>query len=108
MEDLKSRIAVVLERMSSDLRMRNYSESTIKTYVIHIRRFSRYCGKPAQELGNISCISLKKKGVRGVLTANRRQPTIFFYRTTLDREWMVEYLPYPRRERRLPVVLTQE
>src|SRR2546425_7507934 len=32
----------------------------------------------------------------------------FFYETTLHRPWMVEYLPYPKKPRTLPVILSRD
>jgi site-specific recombinase XerD len=32
----------------------------------------------------------------------------FFYRITLSRDWVVEHLPFPRRAKQLPVVLSPE
>jgi site-specific recombinase XerD len=32
----------------------------------------------------------------------------FLYRNTLGKEWALPYIPTPRREKRLPVVLSQE
>jgi site-specific recombinase XerD len=31
----------------------------------------------------------------------------FLYRVTLDRRWVIEHLPFPRQERRLPTVLSR-
>ena len=32
----------------------------------------------------------------------------FFYETTLDRPWMVEYIPYPKKPKTLPVILSRD
>ena len=31
----------------------------------------------------------------------------FFYQTTLGQRWMVEHIPYPRRQKKLPVILSR-
>src|SRR4029453_8852542 len=32
----------------------------------------------------------------------------FFYETTLGRPWMVEYIPYPKKPKTLPVILSRD
>ena len=39
------------QRMIDDLRLRNYSASTIKSYVYHIAKFASFFGKSPDTLG---------------------------------------------------------
>ena len=96
-----------------ELQRRNYAEITIKNYLRIIDDFARYCGQPIEKLGpnHIRAYQahlfrdrkLASKTVRQHVAALR-----FVYVKTLKRAYMLEYIPFPREERRLPLVLSQE
>ena len=99
-------------RMATDLRVRNYSEKTIKVYLGHVARFARHFGRSPDELGAEEVRAFQQFMVeRHLSVANQTQfvsALRFLYRVTLDREEMVRRLPYPRKCLKLPVVLTRE
>ena len=96
-----------------ELQRRNYAEITIKNYLRIIDDFVRYSGQPIEKLGpnHIRAYQahlfrdrkLASKTVRQHVAALR-----FVYVKTLKRAYMLEYIPFPREERRLPLVLSQE
>jgi integrase/recombinase XerD len=100
-------------RMLSDLEVRNYSPSTRRIYVSHVARFARHFGRSPSELGSeearayVSHLVEEKKislsYYNQVVSALR-----FLYRVTLDRPEMIGRLPRPRREKRLPTVLSRD
>lgn len=101
------------QRMIQDMRIRNYSPKTIKHYVSHVAAFARHFGKSPDRLGpphirgyQVYLIEEKKcswSNFNIAVCALR-----FFYRVTLKKDWMVEHLPYGRRPKTLPVVLSRE
>src|SRR5258706_4615212 len=99
-------------RMIEDLRIRNFSPNTIAGYIGYVARFARHFGRSPADLG--------PEHVRGYLVHLRDQQRAgvgtmvqcvsalrFLYRTTLKRGWAIPEIPYPKRERKLPVVLTR-
>ena len=99
-------------RMLEDLRIRNFSPHTQKAYVRYVARFARHFGCPPDQLGpeDIRAFQVHLADARAsfgtlvqVVSALR-----FFYGVTLGKDWVVERIPYPKPESRLPVVLSRE
>lgn len=99
-------------RMIEDLRIRNFSPNTIAGYIGYVARFARHFGRSPADLG--------PEHVRGFLVHLRVQQRAgvgtmvqcvsalrFLYRVTLKRGWAIPEIPYPKKERKLPVVLTR-
>ena len=101
------------QRMIEDLEIRNYPPETIKGYVFYVAQSAKHFGKSpdllgAEEIRPYQVFLLREKKVASstlnlVLSALR-----FFYKVTLEREWALEHLRYPRRAKRLPVVLCKQ
>jgi integrase/recombinase XerD len=99
--------------MLEELQRRNYSQTTVNTYLKVVEDFSRHFHRPPDELGKdqlrayqVHLLQERKLGVRtvGLHTAALR----FFFCKTLKRMYPVEEVPYPRAPRRLPIILTRE
>jgi integrase/recombinase XerD len=99
--------------MLEELQRRNYSETTVNTYLKVVEDFARHFHRPPDQLGKdqirayqVYLFKERKLGVRtvGLHTAALR----FFFCKTLKREYPVEEVPYPRAPRRLPIILTRE
>jgi integrase/recombinase XerD len=99
--------------MLEELQRRNYSQTTVNTYLKVVEDFARYFHRPPDELGKeqlrayqVHLLQERKLGVRtvGLHTAALR----FFFCKTLKRMYPVEEVPYPRAPRRLPIILTKE
>src|SRR6266567_3676501 len=101
------------QRMLEDLQIRNYSPTTIRLYLQAVKAFSKHFGKPPDQLGaehirlyQLFLIKEKKVGLSTfiqVVCALR-----FFYTHTLNRKVAIERIPFPRRERKLPLILSRE
>ena len=99
------------QRMIEDLRIRNYTDTTIKTYIHQVKKFANFFGRSPEHLGpdqirsyqvhlvEHKCISLSS--LKQAVCALR-----FLYRTTLKRHWSMDLIPYPRQEKKLPVILS--
>ena len=101
------------ERMRSILRTRNYSPRTEETYIDAVARFARHFGKSPDQLGAAQVteyqIWLREHKHASATLANQAVCALrFLYREVLDRPDEVARIPYARRERRLPVVLSPE
>lgn len=106
-------MSALKQRMIDDMRVRNYSPKTIKLYVTQVRQFAEYYGSSPDQLGlehvrGYQVYLVDEKHVSWshfniVVSALR-----FFYRTTLSRKEIVERIPYAKRPRTLPCVLSRE
>jgi integrase/recombinase XerD len=99
--------------MLEELQRRNYSQTTVTSYVKIVADFAKYFQRPPDRLGpdeiriyQLHLLNDRKQGVRtvGTQTAALR----FFFCKTLKRHYPVEEVPYPRAPRKLPIILTQE
>ncbi|GJL90292.1 MAG: integrase [Minwuia thermotolerans] len=100
-------------RMLEELRMRNYSESTIRNYVNAVARFARHFGASPQDLGggearefqaHLATHCRVSASVLNISVCALR----FLYDKVLDRPRVVERLPYAKKPKKLPVVLSRE
>ena len=100
------------QRMIDDMRIRNLSPRTIETYVEKVARFARQFGKSPEYLGPEDI----RTYLLGLVNAKFARSTLvqnvcalrFLYKITLHRPWEDQVLPFPKKERRLPVVLSRE
>lgn len=99
-------------RMLEDLRIRNFSPHTQKAYIRYVARFARHFGRPPDQLGpeHIRAFQghLANAGACYSTLTQVASALRFLYRITLQKDWAVERIPYPKPERRLPVVLSRE
>jgi site-specific recombinase XerD len=99
------------QRMTDDMRIRNLAPRTIDSYVRRVAQFARHFQCPPDKLNldhvrSYQVFLLKK----GCSTSELRVVTCalrFFYRVTLRRHVPDERIPYPKEEKRLPVVLSR-
>lgn len=97
------------QQMLEELQRRNYSQSTVRSYLKTVEDFARYFHRPPDQLGpdeirayQVYLLQERKQGVRTV--GNHTAALRFFFCKT----YPVEEVPYPRAPRRLPTILTQE
>ena len=99
------------QRMMEDLQIRNYSPATIDTYIRQVARFAKHHGRSPEALGPEDIrsyqVHLLKQKV-SYSTFNQSVAALrFLYRVSLQRSWPVVHLPYGKKPKRLPVVLSQ-
>lgn len=99
------------EAMKQELVLHGYSPRTIKAYVQHVARFTRHFGKSPRELGReeIYDYLLYLANEKRVSRAYRDQAVSalkFLYGRVLGRSFVAEALPRPRKEYKLPSVLS--
>jgi site-specific recombinase XerD len=98
--------------MIDDLRIRNYSRCTIDNYIRMVAQFAKHFGRSPQRLGpehvrDYQLHLLANKTSWGVF--NQTVAALrFLYRVTLKQSWPLERLPYGKKPKRLPCVLSQQ
>jgi integrase/recombinase XerD len=100
-------------RMIEDMRVRNLSPNTQRLYIDGVARFARYFGKSPELLGPEDVRTYQVYLIHQKhASSSALQQTVcalrFLYRNTLGKEWALPYIPAPKREKKLPVVLSQE
>jgi integrase/recombinase XerD len=100
------------QRMLEDLQIRNYSPTTTRIYLHVIVEFARHFGKPPDQLGaeqirQYQLFLIKEKQVSLSTYIQTVCALRFFYTHTLNRKIAIERIPFPRRERKLPVILSR-
>jgi integrase/recombinase XerD len=98
-------------RMIEELRLRNYSSNTITVYIRCVAQFAQHFRLSPDRLGpkhirQYQLFLVERKKVSWALFTQTVCALRFFYQRTLHRNWMIEYIPYPRHEEKLPVVLS--
>jgi site-specific recombinase XerD len=99
------------QKMLEDLKLRNYSPNTIEVYIRCVARFARYFGASPDRLGpehirKYQLFLVQQKKLSWSLFNQNVCALRFFYHHTLHKDWMIEHIPYPRHEQKLPVVLS--
>ncbi len=100
------------QRMLEDLRLRNYTVSTQQTYAFQVAKFAKHFGRSPHLLGPEEIRSyqlhLVETGVSWSTFSQSVCALRFLYRVTLGMAFLVEYIPFPKQEKRLPIVLSRE
>ncbi len=99
------------QRMLDDMRLRNFSPKTIHAYTDHVAKFATYFNKSPERLGpdEIRRYQLHLVHTRHASWSTFNQAVCalrFLYRVTLQKDWIVTHIPFPKVERKLPVVLS--
>jgi len=99
------------QRMLEELQRRNYSQTTIDSYILAVKEFAKYCNKSPDLLGaedvrryQLYLINEKKLAPHTVKV--RMSALRFFYWKTLKRRDLhFDDMPMPKEPMKLPVVL---
>lgn len=99
--------------MLEDLQIRHYSPTTIRLYLYAVGAFSKHFGKPPDQLGaehirRYQLFLTKEKKVSTSTYVLMVCALRFFYTHTLHRKVAIDRIPFPRRERKLPLILSRE
>jgi site-specific recombinase XerD len=99
--------------MLEELERRNYSESTKRAYIATIEDLARYFRRPPDQLEPAHIRQYQAYLFRNRKlspnTVNQRTGALrFFFITVLRKAWSIADTPYPKRNFRLPKVLSQQ
>ena len=106
-------MTLLRQRMIEDMHIRNLAPATQKIYVGCVARFAQYFGQSPDQLGREHIREymrylVEQKGASASYHAQVASALRFLYHRTLRVDWPIEHIPSPRREQRLPVVLSRE
>jgi Phage integrase, N-terminal SAM-like domain len=100
------------QRLIDDLRLPNYAPRTISTSVAAVVRFARHFGRSPDQLGaahvrqyQLHLLEQRASWCRFNQTVAARR---FFYGTTLGRPEVVTVIPYGKKPKSLPAVLSPD
>lgn len=105
-------MSALRQKMIEDLQIRNYSPNTIVSYVHCVAAFAKHFGQspdlltPAH-IRDYQVFLVQERKVSWSRLVQTVCALRFFYHHTLGRKWMIEFIPYPRRVKKLPSVLSQ-
>jgi site-specific recombinase XerD len=99
--------------MIEDMRVRNFSLNTQQLYVDRVAKLAQYFGKSPELLGpedvrTYQVYLIKQKSASWSMLNQTVCALRFLYRTTLGKEWAIQHIPAPKKEQKLPVVLSQD
>src|SRR5215510_9389636 len=106
-------MSALRQKMIEDLQIRNYSPHTIEADVHCVAHFAKHFGKspdlltPAHVREYQLHLVQQRKDCWGTLVQTVCALR-FFYQQTLGRKWMIEFIPDPKRVKKLPLILSQE
>ena len=100
------------QRFIDDLRLRNYAPRTIEAYVAGVARLAQHFGRSPDQLGPDDVrafqLYLIDRGYSWRLFNQTACALRFFYGTTLGRPDQVPFIPYGKRPKVLPCVLSPD
>jgi site-specific recombinase XerD len=104
-------VTTLIQQMREELIRRNYSQTTIQSYLKAVEHFSTHINRPLEQVGADDL-----RGYHAYLLGERKLAvnTVvlnicalrFLYIKVLKRRDMKEDLPYPKERLHLPVILT--
>jgi site-specific recombinase XerD len=112
MTPYKKRSCLITKRLAEDLQIRNMAETTIDAYTYHVRCFADFIQKPLDRVTpeDVRTFQLHLIGDRKLAYSTFNQAVCalrFYYRFTQPMSWPVTMVPFGKRPKTLPVVLSR-
>lgn len=100
-------------RMIEDMQIRNLAPNTIDSYVRQVAHFAQHFGRSPERLGveEIRTYQVHLVHQRKLSWSSFNQAVCamrFLYEKTLGKDWNIEHIPYAKKPKKLPLVLSQE
>ena len=107
----QNRVTDLTRRMAGDMKLRNFSQATIDAYTYHVGKFAEFLGKCPLEATaeDVRSFQLHMIEVRKIGWSSFNQAVCglrFLFRTTSPKPWPVAMIPFGKRPKRLPAVLS--
>ena len=100
------------QRLIDDLRVRHYSHRTIEAYVAGVAKFAKHFGRSPDQLGVEQVRDFQLHLLREKASWSQFNQIVcalrFFYGTTLGRTDAVPFIPFGKKRRPIPSVLSSE
>ncbi len=99
------------QRMLDDMHLRNFSPKTVQADIDHVAKFAAHFGTSPERLGpdEIRHYQLHLVHTRHASWSTFNQAVCalrFLYRVTLQKDWAITHIPFPKGEHKLPVILS--
>ena len=111
MPPVRPPLTALRQRMREDMQLRSYSPNTIDGYLRSVAQFAKHFRTAPDRLGPEESRTYQLFLIQQQVSRSTFIQTVcalrFFYEKTLGQPWMVEHIPYPRRQKTLPLVLSQ-
>ena len=100
-----------INRMAQDMQIRNFATSTIDSYTWHVDKFCTHFGKLPEDLGpeEIRLYQLYLVNEKKASWSSFNQAVCalrFLYEITLGKPWAIKHIPFGKRPKKLPLVLS--
>ena len=105
-------VAAITQRLAEDMMIRNLADATIDAYTYHVRRFADFIEKPldratVEDVRNFQLYLIRVKKVAYSSFNQAVCALRFFYRHTQPMPWPVTMVPFGKRPKTLPTVLSR-
>ncbi|PNY34167.1 integrase, partial [Rhodopirellula baltica] len=101
------------QRLAEDMVIRNLAPATIDAYTFHVRRFADFIEKPLSQVTRedvrVFQLHLIQDRKLAYSTFNQAVCALrFYYRHTQPMPWPVTAVPFGKRPKKLPTVLSRQ
>lgn len=100
------------KRMLEDMQIRNLSPHTIDGYLRYVAQFAKHFKTSPDQLGPEHVrnyqLHLLNQQVDQSIVIQTVCALRFLYEKTLHRPWTVEYIPFPKKIKKLPIILSRD
>ena len=109
----KKRTCPLTRRLAEDMTIRNLAPATIDAYTYHVRRFADFIQKPLDQVTreDVRTFQLHLIEERKLAYSTFNQAVCalrFYYRHTQPMSWPVTAVPFGKRPKKLPTVLSRQ
>src|SRR5450631_1800256 len=99
--------------MLDELQRRNYSQSTVRSYIYAVEDFAKYFHRSPERLGpdhirQYQAYLFRERKISSGTIEGRTAALRFLFVKTLRRPYLPDHIPFPKRQRRLPTILDQQ
>jgi integrase/recombinase XerD len=99
--------------MLDELQRRNYSPNTVRSYIHAVEEFAQYFHRSPEQLGpdhirEYQVHLFRDRKLSPGTIEGRAAALRFLYVKTLRRAYLPDHIPFPKRNQRLPTVLSQD
>lgn len=113
MTPYQKRITEVTERLAGDMKIRNLAQATIDAYTYHVQRFADFTKKTleratVEDVRNFQLYLIEQRQLSYSSFNQAVCALRFLYKTTIPRKWPVRMIPYGKRPKKLPTVLSRQ
>ncbi len=111
--ETNKRIQQELEKLRSEILLSGYTEQTLKSYLIHVNMYLRYIEKKGLKISVDSAkrflsYLIDEEGYTPSSIAAVKAAIVFYLKRIKNLRISEEDLPTPKRDKKLPIVLTRE